>query len=102
MTQRYIDRHGRLVDASAALDARGVLKDGFGVHTPLFMMDAVQKSVADAKRRRVTEFDPMGRKRSTFEEEIEEDAALSDAALALHRPGYRTSVGVSDAEAVKA
>src|SRR5262249_52306953 len=51
-------------------------------------------------RRKVVERDPMGRVRSTFEEEIEEDAMTF--AAAAHRPGYRTSVTANDDAAVAA
>jgi len=65
------------------------------VHVPLVLMDSVQRRVvADARRRKVTQYDPFGRVRSTFEEE-EEDAALTDAQLAMHKPGYRFSTGAS-------
>jgi hypothetical protein len=101
--RRYIDRDGRLVDANVALDERGVLKDGFGVHTPLFLMDATQREIAhDAKRKKVTQYDPYGRVKSTYEEETEADSMMTDAQLALHRPGYRTSTTADDSEAVKA
>jgi hypothetical protein len=103
--RRYIDRDGRLVDDSVALDARGVLKDGYGLRTPMQFMDAEQRRVArDARRRKVVERDPMGRVRSTFAEEEEEgaDAMTTDAQLALHRPGYRTSTRVNDDAAVEA
>jgi len=49
------------------------------VRTPLVLMDSLQKAVvADAKRRKVTEYDPMGRVRSTFEQELEQDAMAFD------------------------
>jgi hypothetical protein len=83
-----------------------IVADGEAVHVPLMMMDSTQRAVAtDALRRKVVQRDPMGRVASTYEEEPEEeqeDAASSDAALALHRPGYRTSIAVDDDEAVAA
>ena len=80
-----------------------IVRDGEAVRVPLTMMDSVQRRVAaDAKRRKVVERDPMGRVRSTFEEEVEEDAMTTDAQLALHRPGYRTSTRVNDDAAVEA
>jgi hypothetical protein len=97
--RRYIDRDGRLVDASVALDARGCIRDGFGLHTPLFLMDSVQRSVArDAKRRKTVQYDPQGRVKSTFEEEEAADGMTFDA----HRPGYRFSADADDSEAQKA
>src|SRR5262249_61948248 len=49
-----------------------------------------------------TQLDPVGGVKSTFEEEEEADSAMTDAELALHRPGYRTSTTVNDDEAVRA
>src|SRR5262249_21212760 len=92
---RYIDRDGRLVDDSVALDGRGVIRDGYGVRVPMEVMDAERRRVAgDARRRKVVARDPMGRVASTYEEEEEDavnDAArfgLTDA-YGLHKPGYR-------------
>jgi hypothetical protein len=95
MTRRrhqVFDARGRPVDDD-------VVPDGGWVRTPMWAMDGVQREIAaDARRRKVVELDPMGRVRSTFEEEeeIEEDATTIDAAM--HRPGYRTA-RVSDAAA---
>jgi hypothetical protein len=89
MTRRYADD-----------DDERIVRDGEAVHVPLTMMDSMQKQVArDAKRRKTVQYDPQGRVRSTYEEEEEADAAFSDAQLAMHKPGYRTSTAVNDAAA---
>ena len=94
-------RSGRRVDDDVAFDARGVIRDGFGLRVPMEFMDSIQRQVADAKRRKTVQYDPQGCVKSTFEEEVEEDAMTFDAAM--HRPGYRyaTDASVNDA-AVKA
>jgi len=96
MTRRYqaFDaRSRRNVDDAEAFDERGIVRDGYGLRVPLTLMDSTQRRVAaDAKRRKVVERDPMGRVRSTFEEEEEEEDAARfgvNDALALHKPGYR-------------
>src|SRR5262249_50506383 len=103
MTRRHqaFDARSRSpVDDDDAFE-NGVLKDGYGMRVPLTMMDSMQKAVAaDARRRKVVERDPMGRVRSTFEEEEEDDEIKTDAAvtvcdalgrdgLYLHQPGFR-------------
>jgi len=100
--QAFAVRDHSPVDDDDAFDERGVIRDGYGVRVPLFMMDSMQKAVrADARRRKAVERDPMGRVRSTFEEE-EADAMMTDAELSLHRPGYRTLGTLNDDEAVRA
>jgi len=97
---QVFDRDGFPVDHDVT-----IVPDGGHVRVPLMFadgLDDVQRSVArDAKRRKTTQCDPFGRVKSTFEEE-EADAMMTDAELALHRPGYRTSTTVNDDEAVKA
>jgi hypothetical protein len=104
MTRRYqvYDARGRPVDDDVGFDANGAIRDGYGMRVPLFMMDSTQKAIAaDARRKKVTQYDPYGRVKSTYEEE-EADSMMTDAELALHRPGYRTSTAVNDDAAVKA
>src|SRR5262249_4880124 len=97
-----IDRSGRLVDDDDAFDARGVIRDGYGLRGPLMLADSNQKAVkSDARGKKVTQFHPFGRVKSTFEEE-EADSMMTDAEFALHRPGYRTSTAVNDDAAVEA
>src|SRR5262245_18564353 len=103
--RRYIDRHGRSVDDHEALDGRGCVKDGYGVRVALTMTDA-------RHRMKTVHREPFGRELGSFETEVErddeddrgrrDDAALSGAALALHRPGYRASTRVNDDAAVEA
>jgi len=102
--QAFDARDYRNVDDATAFDERGVLKDGYGVRVPLEFMDSTQRAVARDARRRTTQRDPQGRLVSTYteEEEEESDAMTIDAELALHRPGYRSSVTVNDDEAAKA
>jgi hypothetical protein len=51
--RRYIDRDGRLVDASVALDERGCVKDGFGLRTPMQFMDSMQREIATTRSTRL-------------------------------------------------
>lgn len=60
-------RDGRIVAADEALDARGILRDGYGMRAPMLMLDALQRSVAGD--RKVQARDPMGREAGTYEEE---------------------------------
>src|SRR5262249_17504283 len=96
----YCNRAGRAVMADEALDASGLLRDGYGVRVPLQMCDGLQRDVAsyfDGKRRRKTVArDPLGREMATYEEEEEprrrrrhEDAAT----------GFTDSRGVFFADA---
>src|SRR5262249_52635678 len=95
-------RTRRPADDDDAFDERGVIRDGYGMRVPLYLMDSMQRAIAvDARRRRkIVGRDPFGRVASSYEEEEEEDAMTIDAAL--HRPGYRTSATVNDDEAVAA
>jgi len=103
MSRRFqvFDARGRPVDDDDAFDERGVIRDGYGMRVPLEFMDSTQKAVRTDARKKVTQFDPFGRVKSTYEEE-EANSMMTDAELALHRPGYRTSATVNDDEAVKA
>jgi len=102
--QAFAARGHHPVDDDEAFDERGVIRDGYGMRVPLLMQDSVQRAVrADARRRKVVARRPAGSRATTYtEEEEEEDAAFGDAALALHRPGYRTSTRVNDDAAVEA
>jgi len=90
--QAFDARNRRPVDDDDAFDERGVLRDGCRSRTPMWAMDSLQKAVAAG----------AGRVASTYEEEEEADAMTTDAQLAMHRPGYRTSTHVSDDAAVEA
>jgi hypothetical protein len=81
-----------------------IVRDGEAVRVPLVMMDSTQRAVVADARRRVVVRDPLGRVTGYAEEEEQADAAFSDAALALHRPGYRytTDATVNDDAAVEA
>src|SRR5262249_42559543 len=71
--QAFDARDRRPVDDDVAFDARGVIRDGFGLRVPMEFMDSIQRQVADAKRRKTVQYDPQGCVKSTFEEEVEED-----------------------------
>lgn len=46
MTTQYCTRDGRTVDASEALDADGTLRNGYGIRTPIHLMDSMQRDIA--------------------------------------------------------
>jgi hypothetical protein len=75
--QQYCDGSGRVVDESIALDSNGRLRNGFGLRTPMHLMDSLQRSVAEfadrKRRKRTVARDPMGRELGTEEEEEEEE-----------------------------
>src|SRR5262249_3746231 len=93
-------------------DRHRIIRDGERVRVPMQFMDAVQKEIVDARHRiKTVHRDPAGRELGSFETEVDHDdddqrhgdaQLMSDAFLALHRPGYRTSHRVNDDEAVKA
>src|SRR5262245_21623629 len=53
----YFDAHGREVDDAEALDARGCLKNGFGMRVPLQLCDTMQKDIAEFAERHHKRFD---------------------------------------------
>lgn len=76
-------------DFEFTADGKRILKDGRRLRTPMVMMDAVQRSLADARRRKRVGRDPEGRE-AWSEEELEEDAMLHDGrgGPVGHRPGF--------------
>jgi hypothetical protein len=52
---QYCDAHGNTVDADEALDSCGNLRNGYGLRTPLHLMDSMQRDIAqEFNRRRMT------------------------------------------------
>jgi hypothetical protein len=77
---RVIDRNGRAVER----DDSELLRDGERMRVPLYLMDSLQRAVAaDARRKKVTERDPQGRLRATYEEQEEEPDDRKDSAMMI-------------------
>jgi len=92
-------------------DRHRIIRDGERVRVPMQFMDSMQREIADARHRiKTVHRDPQGRQLGSFETEVDHDdddrrhsdSMLSDAELALHRPGYRTLTRINDDEAVAA
>src|SRR5262245_44527599 len=48
--EQFYDAAGRPVSRVEALDENGLLRSGFGMRTPMFALDSVQRELADRKK----------------------------------------------------